>query len=109
MAQQKRSPRGEPQRRPSQHQSQQQGRASGGGSRGPAPPPAKRAAPASAFDEAEATKAAKRLTVPKLRAALEAAGADTKGLKAALVERLVGVQRTAASTGKRPRRDPRGS
>ena len=49
-----------------------------------------------AFDEAEATKAAKKLKVVELRAALEAAGADTKGLKAALVERLVGVQRAAA-------------
>ena len=65
----------------------------------PAPPPAKRAAPASAFDEAEATKSAKKLTVPKLRAALEAAGADTKGLKAALVERLVEVKRAAAQEG----------
>ena len=53
-----------------------------------------------AFDEASATKAAKKLKVAELRAALEAAGADTKGLKAALVERLVGVQRAAAS-GKR--------
>ena len=49
-----------------------------------------------AFDEASATKAAKKLKVAELRAALEAAGADTKGLKAALVERLVGVQRAAA-------------
>jgi hypothetical protein len=37
--------------------------------------------------------------VPKLRAALEAAGADTKGLKAALVERLVEVKRAAAQKG----------
>ena len=49
------------------------------------------------FDEAAATKECKKLTVPKLRAALEAAGADTKGLKAALVERLVGVKRAAAA------------
>ena len=49
-----------------------------------------------AFDEASATKAAKKLKVAELRAALEAAGADTKGLKAALVDRLVGVQRAAA-------------
>jgi len=35
----------------------------------------------------------------KLRAALEAVGADTKGLKAALVERLVATQRAAASDG----------
>ena len=33
---------------------------------------------------------------PDKSAALETAGADTKGLKAALVERLVGVQRAAA-------------
>ncbi len=52
-----------------------------------------------AFDEAAATKECKKLTVPKLRAALEAAGADTKGLKAALVERLVGVKRAAAQEG----------
>ena len=52
------------------------------------------------FDEAAATRAAKKMKVAELRAALEAAGADTKGLKAALVERLVGVQRAAAS-GKR--------
>ena len=57
------------------------------------------AAPA-AFDEEDATRLAKRMKVEELRAALEAAGADTKGLKAALVERLVGVQRAAAS-GKR--------
>ena len=52
------------------------------------------------FDEAAATRQAKKMKVAELRAALEAAGADTKGLKAALVERLVGVQRAAAS-GKR--------
>ena len=57
------------------------------------------AAPA-AFDEEDATRLAKRMKVEELRAALEAAGADTKGLKAALVERIVGVQRAAAS-GKR--------
>merc|ERR1719174_3069692 len=55
---------------------------------------------AEGFDEAAATRAAKKMKVAELRAALEAAGADTKGLKAALVERLVGVQRAAAS-GKR--------
>ena len=52
------------------------------------------------FDEAAATKAAKKLKVVELRAALEAAGADTKGLKAALVERLVGVRRAAAAGGR---------
>ena len=51
------------------------------------------------FDEAEATKAAKKLKVAELRAALEAAGADTKGLKAALVARLVEVKREAAQKG----------
>ena len=64
-----------------------------------APEPEAAAAPAAAFDEEAATKECKKLTVPKLRAALEAAGADTKGLKAALVERLVGVKRAAAQTG----------
>ena len=44
---------------------------------------------ASDFDEAAATRDAKKLKVAELRAALEAAGADTKGLKAELVERLV--------------------
>ena len=52
---------------------------------------------AGAFDEATATRDAERLKVAELRAALEAAGADTKGLKAALVERLVGVKRAAAA------------
>ena len=51
------------------------------------------------FDEAAATREAKMLKVVELRAALEAAGADTKGLKAALVERLVGVKREAAQKG----------
>ena len=63
----------------------------------PEAPDAMDAEPA-AFDEAEATKAAKKLKVVELRAALETAGADTKGLKAALVERLVEVKRTAAQT-----------
>ena len=40
---------------------------------------------ASDFDEAAATRDAKKLKVAELRAALEAAGADTKGLKAELV------------------------
>ena len=57
------------------------------------------AAEPAAFDVAEATKAAKKLKVVELRAALEAAGADTKGLKAALVERLVEVKRAAAQKG----------
>jgi hypothetical protein len=63
------------------------------------PEPAAAAPAAAAFDEEAATKECKKLTVPKLRAALEAAGADTKGLKAALVERLVGVKRAAAQKG----------
>ncbi len=46
-----------------------------------------------------ATKAAKKLKVVELRAALESAGADTTGLKAALVERLVGLQ-CVSSAGK---------
>ena len=52
---------------------------------------------ASDFDEAEATKAAKRLKVAELRSALEAAGADSKGLKAELVDRLVAAQRDGSA------------
>ena len=51
------------------------------------------------FDEDAATRAAKKLRVAELRAALEAAGASTQGLKPALVERLVGVRRRAAASG----------
>ena len=51
------------------------------------------------FDADAATRAAKKLRVAELRAALEAAGADSKGLKPALVERLVGVRRRAAASG----------
>ena len=47
-----------------------------------------------AFDADAATRAAKKMKVAELRAALEAAGADTSGLKAVLVERLVDVRRT---------------
>ena len=54
------------------------------------------AAPA-AFDEEDATRLAKKMKVDELRAALEAAGADTEGTKPALVERLVAAQRAAAS------------
>ena len=54
------------------------------------------------FDEAAATREAKKLKVVELRAALEAAGADTKGLKAALVERLVATQRAAAAAAALP-------
>ena len=50
---------------------------------------------APAFDEAEATEAAKKKSVPEFKAALNA-GAETQGLKAALVERLVATQRAAA-------------
>ena len=59
---------------------------------GPAPPPAN--AP---FDEAAATKDAKKMKVAELRAALEACGADTAGIKSVLVERLVGAWRAAAA------------
>ena len=52
---------------------------------------------ASDFDEAAATRDAKRLKVAELRAALEAAGADTKGLKAELVERLVAAARDGSA------------
>ena len=52
---------------------------------------------ASAFDEAAATRDAKKLKVAELRAALEAAGADSKGLKAELVERLVSAQRDGSA------------
>ena len=46
------------------------------------------------FDADAATREAKKMKVAELRAALEAAGADTRGLKAVLVERLVDVRRT---------------
>jgi exodeoxyribonuclease III len=52
---------------------------------------------ASDFDEAAATRDAKRLKVAELRSALEAAGADTKGLKAELVERLVAAARDGSA------------
>ena len=54
-----------------------------------APPPPPTSNSDGLFDEAAATRDAKRLKVAELRAALEAAGADTEGLKAELVERLV--------------------
>ena len=62
-----------------------------------APPPASEAGSDSdgVFDEAAATRDAKKLKVAELRAALEAAGADTEGLKAELVERLVAARRAA--------------
>ena len=59
------------------------------------PPPVQTTA-APAFDEATATQAAKNKTVAELKAALAAVGADTQGLKPALVERLVATQRAAA-------------
>ena len=61
------------------------------------PPPASEAGSDSdgVFDEAAATRDAKKLKVAELRAALEAAGADTEGLKAELVERLVAARRAA--------------
>jgi len=46
-----------------------------------------------------ATKAAKKMKVVELRAALESVGADTTGLKDVLVERLVGLQ-CVSSVGK---------
>ena len=63
----------------------------------PPPPPANEAGSDSdsVFDEAAATRDAKKLKVVELRAALEAAGADTEGLKAELVERLVTARRAA--------------
>ena len=60
--------------------------------RAPPPPPSDSDG---VFDEAAATRDAKKLKVAELRAALEAAGADTEGLKAELVERLVAVRRAA--------------
>lgn len=45
------------------------------------------------------TKAAKKMKVVELRAALESFGADTTGLKEVLVERLVGLQ-CVSSVGK---------
>ena len=52
--------------------------------------------PAEAFDEVAATRAAKKLTVAKLRKALEATGASTAGLKPVLVARFVEVEWAAA-------------
>ena len=59
------------------------------------PPPPPPSGSDGVFDEAAATRDAKKLKVAELRAALEAAGADTEGLKAELVERLVAVRRAA--------------
>ena len=55
-----------------------------------------------AFDADAATRAAKKMKVAELRAALEAAGADSKGLKPALVERLVEVRRRASGRRRTP-------
>ena len=52
------------------------------------------------FDADAATREAKKMKVVELRAALEAAGADSKGLKPALIERLVDVRRRAS--GRKP-------
>ena len=54
------------------------------------------------FDVDMATKEAKKMKVAELRAALEAAGADSKGLKPALVERLVEVRRRASGRRRTP-------
>ena len=62
--------------------------------RAPPPPPSDSDSDG-VFDEAAATRDAKKLKVAELRAALEAAGADTEGLKAELVERLVAARRAA--------------
>ena len=55
-----------------------------------------------AFDVDAATREAKKLRVAELRAALEAAGADSKGLKPALVDRLVEVRRRASGRRRTP-------
>ena len=52
-------------------------------------------------DSSEASEAFSKLTVPKLREALEARGLDTSGLKAALVARLEGAAKKAAATKKK--------
>ena len=61
----------------------------------PAAPPPKRArvdeAPAAAAVESLDEAAVKKMTVPKLKATLTARGLDTKGLKAALLARLLGA------------------
>ena len=54
------------------------------------------------FDADAATRAAKKLRVAELRAALDAAGADSKGLKPALVDRLVEVRRRASGRRRTP-------
>ena len=54
------------------------------------------------FDADAATREAKKLRVAELRAALEAAGADSKGLKPVLVERLVEVRRLASGRRRTP-------
>ena len=54
------------------------------------------ASPEPAFDVVAATRAAKKLTVAKLRKALEATGASTAGLKPVLVARFVEVEWAAA-------------
>ena len=59
------------------------------------PPPPPPSGSDGVFDEAAATRDAKKLKVSELRATLEAAGADTEGLKADLVERLVAARRAA--------------
>ena len=60
-----------------------------------APPASEASSDSDFFDEAAATRDAKKLKVAELRAALEAAGADTEGRKAELVERLVAARRAA--------------
>ena len=61
------------------------------------------AAAADAFDEAAATKKAKKMNNDRLKAALERAGADTDGMKPVLVERLVAAQRAAAGGAAPPK------
>ena len=57
--------------------------------------------PAHAQDYSE-SRIIRSFDIGKLRAALEAAGADSKGLKPALVERLVEVRRRASGRRRTP-------
>ena len=67
----------------------------------PSPAP-KRSKTDETFDEAAATRQAKKLKVAELRAALEALGEKTDGTKPILVERLVGARRRAAAAPAEP-------
>ena len=63
----------------------------------PSPAPKRSKQDDAEFDEAAATRQAKKLKVAELRAALEDLGEATDGTKPILVERLVGARRRAAS------------